>query len=442
MYGGLVRAIDRHPVVARLVLSLAAATSLVAARAPSAAADPCGGRVACKCGDTVTANYQLTRDLGPCGTHGLSVESKVLLDCGGFSITGLGDGSEQYGIALAGRNDGEVVGATVKNCRVSRFLRGIRVRAGNSNLIADNVAFDNGDHKTHVGYGIDVSGRSRNNLVQNNEVRGNADEGIHIGTGSRDNRFANNVVADNYRENLYLLGADGNAFVGNTLGGGGVNSLYLKDSSRNRFEGNTFRGKPARIIGGSHDNRFVDNAFTGAGLHFTLYRRDARYPYRNRVVGGSITDADPCLRFTSSRENVIEDVALGKCALAVRGESQSGPSEMTVLGAAPAAVVLDDGSTLHVGRKASVQVQDAAGAPVSSAEVQAKDAGGAPLWTATTDDAGTTPPQPFVTATFTGTRKTTRGPITVTATKPGYAPVSVTVPATESGVLTISIRPE
>ena len=287
VYGDLVRAYDRHR-VARFVLSLAASAVLLVALPASAAAEPCGGRTPCKCGDTVTANYQLTRNLGPCPAHGLIVESKVLLDCGGLSITGAGDGSEQYGISLSSRSDGEVVGATVKNCRVSRFLRGIRVRAGHSNLIADNVTFDNGNHKTHVGYGIDISGRSRNNIVQNNEVRGNADEGIHIGTGSRDNRFANNVVADNYRENLYLLGADGNAFVGNTLGGGGVNSLYLKDSNRNLFEGNTFRGKPARIIGGSRDNRFVDNTFAGAGLHFTLYRRDARYPFRNRVVGGSI----------------------------------------------------------------------------------------------------------------------------------------------------------
>ena len=432
---------DRHR-VAHLVLSLTAAALLLAARPPSAAADPCGGRVACTCGDTVTASYQLTGNLGPCPAHGLTVESKVLLDCGGFSITGLGDGSEQYGIALSARGGGEVVGATVKNCRVSRFLRGIRVRTGNSNLIADNVTFDNGNHRTHVGYGIDISGRSHNNIVQNNEVRGNADEGIHIGTGSRNNRFANNVVADNYRENLYLLGADGNAFVGNTLGGGGVNSLYLKDSSRNVFEGNRFRGKPARIIGGSRDNRFVDNAFAGATLHFTLYKRDARYPYRNRVVGGSITDADPCVRFTSARDNVIEDVELGKCALAVRGESASGPSEMTVLGAAPAAMRLDDESTLHVGRKASVHVKDAAGAPVAAAEVQAKDAGGAMLWSATTDDAGNTPPQPFVTATFTGTRRTARGPITVTAAKPGYAPTSVTAPPTEGGAVTISIRPE
>ena len=115
---------------------------------------------------------------------------------------------------------------------------------------------------------------------------------------------------------------------------------------------------------------------------------------------------------------------------------------MTVLGAAPAAILLDDGSTLHVGRKASVHVKDAAGTPVASAEVQAKDAGGVTLWSATTDDAGTTPPQPFVTATFTGSRKTTRGPITVTATKPGYAPSSMTAPVTEDGALTISIRRE
>ena len=87
-------------------------------------------------------------------------------------------------------------------------------------------------------------------------------------------------------------------------------------------------------------------------------------------------------------------------------------------------------------------MRDAAGAPIAGAEVQAKDAGGETLWSATTDEAGNTPPQPFVTATFTGTRKAAGAPITVTATKPGYAPGRVTAPATEGEAVTISIRPE
>ena len=269
--------------------------------APGLEAASCGGAQPCKCGDTVTSNYLLGGDLGPCSGHGLAVKSNVVLDCRGFQITGLGGTSERYGISLSGKPGAEISGATVKGCRVSRFHRGIRLRAASSSLIADNTASDNGDHHTHVGYGIDVSGGSHNNVLENNRVHGNADEGIHIGTGSYKNRFVGNTSADNYRENLYLLLANSNVFVRNTLGPGGVNSLYLKDSGGNLFEGNTFRGNTARIVGDARDNQFINNTFSGAGLHFQPYKGTARSPSNNRVTGGAITDARECVRFTSTR---------------------------------------------------------------------------------------------------------------------------------------------
>ena len=188
--------------------------------APRLEAASCGGATPCNCGDTVTSNYLLGGNLGPCSGHGLVVKSNVVLDCRGFQITGLGGTSEQYGISLSGKPGAEISGATVKGCRVSRFHRGIRLHAASSNLIADNTATDNGDQRDHVGYGIDVSGGSHNNVLENNRVHGNADEGIHIGTGSHKNRFVGNTSADNYRENLYLLLANGNVFVRNTLGPG------------------------------------------------------------------------------------------------------------------------------------------------------------------------------------------------------------------------------
>jgi parallel beta-helix repeat protein len=414
------------------------------ALAPSRAAEAaeCGGAVPCRCGDTVTSNYQLGGDLGPCPGHGLVVASKVLLDCRGFRITGLGGGSEQFGIFLNGKGGAEIMGATVKGCRVSRFRRGIRLRSASSSLIADNTASDNGDHKAHVGYGIDISGGSHNNVIEENRVRGNADEGIHIGSGSHKNRLVGNVIADNHRENLYVLGADGNVFVRNTVGGGGVNSLYLKDSSRNLFEGNTFLGKTGRVIGDARDNQFVNNTFSGAGLHFTFYKGSSRYPHKNRVAGGTITEAENCLRFTSSRDNVVDGVALGKCRTAVRGESTSGPSENTVVGTVPGPLVLDEASTLNVGRRVSVSVKDAAGAPVAGAQVQARDAAGSIVWSVNTDDSGSTPSQVLLTATLTGDRTIPRTPVTLTVTKAGYAAESLTVPVIEGASLSISIRPE
>jgi parallel beta-helix repeat protein len=332
------------------------------------------------------------------------------------------------------------MGATVKRCRVRGFLRGIRLRAASSNVIADNTASGNGNQDAHVGYGIDVSGASHNNAFEGNRVQGNADEGIHIGHGSHKNRLVGNVIADNYRENLYVLAADGGVFLRNTLGSGGVNSLYLKDSSFNHFEGNTFLDRTARVIGDAHDNVFADNAFLGAGLHFAHYKGSPRHPTANRVTGGAITAAADCLRFTSSGGNVVVDTKLGPCQTGVRAESPAGPSENTLVGIDPGAMALDEGSTLKVGARVIVHVQDAAGAPVAGAEVQARGATGA-AFTAVTDERGDIPSQIVITSTRVGGETTPRTPIEVTVSKPGYATDVRTVPAGDPLNLTVSLDP-
>jgi parallel beta-helix repeat protein len=324
---------------------------------------------------------------------------------------------------------------------VSRFRRGIRLHASSSSLVADNTASDNGDPSAHVGYGIDVSGGSHNNIIENNRVHGNADEGIHIGRGSNKNRFAGNTSIDNHRENLYLLSANGNVFVGNTLGPGGINSLYLKDSSGNRFEGNTFRGKTARIVGDARDNQFINNTFSAAGLHFLPYKDTARSPSNNRVIGGAITETPECVRFTSTRGNVVDDTELGACRTAVRSESPSGPSDNTLIGALSAAVALDEGSTLSRGQRASVHVKDAAGAPVAGAKVEGRDASGTSMWTVETDAAGNTPAQIFLTEVRAGSRTVPRAPFSLIVTKAGYAAETQAVPAIEGARLTVSLRP-
>jgi parallel beta-helix repeat protein len=388
----------------------------------------------------VTSSYLLGGDLGPCSGHGLVVKSNVVLDCRGHRIIGVGGASEQYGISLSGKPGAEISGATVKGCQVSRFHRGIRLRAASSNLVAYNTASDNGDHDTHVGYGIDISGGSHNNLLENNRVHGNADEGIHIGTGSKKNRFAGNTSADNYRENLYLLSADGNVFVRNTFGPGGINSLYLKDSSGNLFEDNAFRGRTARIVGDARDNQFINNTFSGAGLHFLPYKA-ARSPSNNRVIGGAIAGTPECIRFTSTRGNVVDDTELGACRTAVRSESPSGPSDNTLIGALSAPLALDEGSTLSRGRRVTVHVKDAAGAPVAGAQVQAQDASGTSLWTVETDAAGNTPAQIFLTEARVGARTVPRPSFTLIITKPGYAAETQAVSAIEGATLTVSLRP-
>lgn len=415
---------------------------LVTLTGTAGAAARCGGGVVCKCGDTVTADYELPDDLGPCPGHGLLVKSGVHLDCRDHSLTGRVDAGEHYGIFLNGKPGAEVVGATVKRCRVSGFSRGIRLRAAQGNVIVGNVSTANGDFKTHAGYGIDLSGASRSNILQGNTVRGNADEGIHIGRGSHQNRLSENIVNDNYRENLYLLAADGGTFLRNRLGGGGSNSLYLKDSSANHFEGNTFVDKTARVIGDSLENRFVDNTFAGAGLHIQYYRQTpARRPAHTLVKGGIIKGPADCLRFTSSSGNVVVDTILADCPTQVQSESPAAPSENTVAGTTVSRVSLDDGSRLHVGWSVAIHVEDLTGVALPGARIEAKDAAGATAFTAVTDLSGNVPATILIVATRGASTTAEKTPHTFTVTKDGYRPHVRTVPLTENATLTVRLEP-
>jgi parallel beta-helix repeat protein len=386
-----------------------------------AEAAACGGGVPCGCGDTVTADHQLRENLGPCPGHGLIVKSGAKLDCGGRSITGLRDGSEQYGVVLDGRPNAEVTGVTVASCHVSGFLRGIRLRAARGNTITGNVVTGNGNFKTHEGYGIDVAGGSVDNLIEKNRVHQSADEGVHIGRGSHGNRVVGNEITDNHRESLYVLASDRGIFLGNTLGNSGVNSAYVKDASGNRFESNRFVGRPVRVIGAARDNLFARNTFAGASLHFQDYK-GGQSPSRNRVTGGTMTGGrDYCVRFTNSGDNTIADLPMSGCRVIVRAESPARPTQNTVVGLGAGAVELDEGSTLRLGRRVEVRVTDGAGQPVAGAEVEGRDESGRSLWTAVTDAAGAIPPQFTIVRTRTGSgpAREAGGPIVVRAAKPG-----------------------
>jgi hypothetical protein len=185
---------------------------------PAVLAGTCGGTVRCQCGDTVTSDYTMntmntpTGGLGPCSGHGLVLTSNVALDCQDFSIVGLGNGSEQYGIYLHGDTGAPVTGVTVERCEVSRFLRGIRLRAAEHSTILDNFSHGNGDFAAHVGYGIDVATTSRDNLFQGNTIAGNADEGIHlVQTRGRTNSWG--MCSSTTSEQIYVLSSDGNSFI-------------------------------------------------------------------------------------------------------------------------------------------------------------------------------------------------------------------------------------
>jgi hypothetical protein len=368
----------------------------------------------------------------------LILKTAVRLDCRGHRITGLGDGSDQYGIYLDGKAGAEVTGARVANCTVSSFLRGIRLRAARDTTITGNVLTKNGDFTKHVGYGIDVAGASTGNVLEQNRVEQNADEGVHIGTGSHGNRLVANVITNNHRESLYVLGAHEGIFRQNTLGGTGSNSLYLKDSSRNRFEDNRFVSRPVRVIGDAQGNLFTGNTFVDTGLRFQDGKGGAR-PRGNQVVGGRIGGGAFCVKFTNSGGNLLSDVAFGDCRTAVEAESRAGATENTLVGFDKGHMDLDGNSTIHVAWRMEVRVQDGAGRPVPGAQVTARAAAGTPAFTVATDPAGAIAPQVVTATSRNGKRVTPARAITLTVTKPGFARHEQTIELTKHVALVVTL---
>jgi parallel beta-helix repeat protein len=345
----------------------------------------------------------------------LYVASGVILDCGGHAVRGSGGREEQFGIYLARGASG----ATVKNCEVSGFLRGIRLQSAHHNRLLDNIVHHNGNAASHMGYGIDIAGGSTANTLQGNRVHDNADEGIHVGTGSHWNRLIDNHVYANFRENIYVLQADRGVFQRNTTLGG-RNSLFLKHSTFNRFESNSFRERPAVIRGDSHDNQFVNNDFIGAELHFQAFQEGARLtrPTRNRIDGGTIVEARPCVRFSGAFGNILKGVELSRCATAIASTGEGTAIENTVIGIGlkPSALSLDGRSRLLVGWQLHVAVQAASGSAVGGAYVQGFDVRNTLVFEAVTAATGHLPVQEVIAYSQAGNGLTEHTPHTLQVT--------------------------
>lgn len=275
----------------------------------------CGGSVPCSCGDTVQQSTTLTTDLGICPGLGLKVESGVILDCAGHTITGSDQAGAWYGIFLDDAN-----GAEVKNCRVTKFRRGLRISGGQANRLLNNESFTNR-------YGIDLAGATVNNLIQGNTVSNNRDEGIHVGSGANNNELRGNTFRKNKRENIYLLHADGNTIVENTSTEANNTAIFMKHSSNNYVANNTTETTPIQLRGDSTGNTLNNNHLTGNGYFFEGYEDPPgvwTYPHDNQVTGGSVNDAYACLRFSGAYNNRVDQLQLNNCGTPIFLESLGG----------------------------------------------------------------------------------------------------------------------
>jgi parallel beta-helix repeat protein len=397
----------------------------------------CGESRPCQCGDVIVSDYTLSSNLGPCEKRGLTVRSGVTLDCAEHAIHGSGENSKDFGVALQTGTSG----ATVKNCHISGFLRGIRLRQANKNKILHNTVHHNGNSSARVGYGIDLAG-AQDNVFQDNTVHHNADEGIHVGTGSHGNTFTGNRVEDNSRENFYFLRSDRAVLQKNSTRGGGADSVFIKHSSFLRLENNVFHDKPVTFRGDAHDNVLVDNELVNAGVRFESYEEDGGVtrPSKNLVTGGKIANAKECLNFSNTSDNTVKNVQLVDCGRSVRAKVDGGSAENFLIGIPilPEKLALEGAAVVHVGWQLSIFVQDSKGTPVAGAKVQGIDTQKNLLFAVETAANGVTSPQDVLEYSLRDSTKIERTPVLLQVSA-GQKMTSLEMHVTKNSTVTVTL---
>lgn len=341
--------------------------------ATSAFAASCGGATACACGDDVIASTTLTGNL-TCGTtsHGLNVAADgVTIDCATFTISRssawTNGSTERYGIHVNGYD-----GTLIKNCTIgSGWRNGVRIKAATGATIQTSTVSSNGDSTAHVGYGVEITQGSTGITLDTVTVQSNADEGIHISDGSIAT-IIDNTVTNNFREQLYLLGATVSVD-GGTYGGTGTVAFYVKDSSDSTFVDVT-ADKQVRVIGASSNNVFTNLTMTG-GVRVDYYKPTTgaiSFPTDNSFVSGTLSASSDCIRLDSSTDTTFDGVTLGSCTggFPINADATYGDCSVTLANMTQPDLSGATDCTVSIAQDWTVHVQDGGAADVPDATVQ------------------------------------------------------------------------
>ena len=192
------------------------------------------------CGDTITTDTKLHRDLVNCPNNGIVIGAdNITLDLNGHTIDGNGELTEDcapdeicdVGVVNDGHTRVTVTGGSVRqfaegvlllgaghnrlgHLSVSgNFLRGILIVESSHTRIEGSAITRNGLTTDQAGL---VLFTSHNNRIERNRLSSNGDIGLFSVDDTNDNRIANNTFADN-PEAAILIGGNGNQLTGNRL---------------------------------------------------------------------------------------------------------------------------------------------------------------------------------------------------------------------------------
>ena len=197
-------------------------------------------------------NVTLTADLLGCPGNGIIIGAdSITLDCNGHVIAG--DSAEHdYGILLDGKRN-----ATIKNCSVRAFWRGVGLLKASDNILNNNTVSNN------TSYGIALTDSSNSNSLTGNAANDNALYGIVLFGTSDSNTLINNTANRNKYDGIGLFNSSKNTLKDNVANNNALYGIMIYDRSKsntltsNLADSNYYYG--IMLYHSSDSNSLTDN---------------------------------------------------------------------------------------------------------------------------------------------------------------------------------------
>ena len=212
------------------------------------------------CGDTISANVTLARDLTNCPGDGLVIGADgIIVDLHGHTIEGTGTSSDcdRPPVSRAGiRDAGGFDRITIENGTISRFDAGVDSgsdTAGMSDSRVHDITFANDHGGVEIGGGAGAAATARNRIDQNTVTNACSDAiGVHSGQDNRvdsnrlehvgigvdiccaqaavENSARGNTVIDAHFGGIAVFDSAGQV-TANTIDGSGDTGIYIAGAS-------------------------------------------------------------------------------------------------------------------------------------------------------------------------------------------------------------------
>ena len=251
------------------------------------------------CGIEIKANTTLDGNLHCTGGPALVVTAdNVVLDLGGFTITGEGTGAAGLpGILLK-----NVKGVTVRKGTVTGFGAGVAIAGGANNVVENVTVQDNiGSTEGDFGDGITVNSSS-GNIIRGNTVKRNGPfSGISLVGACTKNEIRDNLITDNNmlpgdpsmgRQDMGIRlegpGANENKIVGNTVTGSGAEGICILPTCTDPQAG--CAGTPGNESNEITENMSHSNGTSGQGSGIRLFAVPQPVAASKTTITGNVTN--------------------------------------------------------------------------------------------------------------------------------------------------------